>query len=140
MGITPRNPYNFLPLSLNYAVFTLNGKQFPTTLIKLHCDSDSSGEYLRVFNELQRTTGVLNINGGWNIDRAAYPLGFFILGQKLTEAFTDTSFAPDQQGTLSITLGFVNGPSKPLTAIFILEYQNTMKITEKGGIELDYDV
>ena len=89
---------------------------------------------------MQRTTGVLNTNRGWNVDRAAYPLGFFILGQKLTEAFTDTSFAPDQQGTLAITLGFNNGPAKPLTAIFVLEYQNTMKIMGKGGIELDYDV
>ena len=135
-----QNPYNFLPLNLNYAVFTLNGKQFPTTPIKMHWDSDSTGEYLRALNELQRTTGVLNTNGGWNVDRAAYPLGFFILGQKLTEAFTDTSFAPDQQGTLSISLGFATAPSKSVTAIFILEYQNVMKITPKGGIELDYDV
>ena len=135
-----QNPYNFLPLTLNYVVFIMNGKQYPTTPIKMTWDSAGSGEYLHAFNKLQRMTEVLNTNGGWNVDCAVYPLGYFILGQKLTEAFTDTSFAPEQQGTLSITLGFEDAPAKSLTAIFILEYQNTMKITPKGGIELDYDV
>ena len=133
------NPFNFMPVGLNYAVFTLNGKQYPTVPLKLTCDTATAGEFLRAYNELQRTTGVLNANGGWAVDRVAYPKGFFILGQKLTEAFSDNSFAPEQQGTLSISLRFSQALSKPLTGILFMEYQNTMKLSAAGSVELDYD-
>ena len=139
-GDFAQNPFNFQPLSLTYAVFVLNGKQYPSTPLKLTWDSAVSGEFLRAFNELQRTTGVLQSNGGWNVDRAAYPQGFFILGQKLSEAFSDNSFAPEQQGTLSISLIFKDAPSTPLTGVFVLEYQNILKLSPKGAVELDYDV
>ena len=92
------------------------------------------------FNELMRTTGVLNTNGGFSVDRSGYPQGFFVIGQKLTEAFTDESFAPEQQGTLSINLTFKIAPTKPLTAILMMEYQNVLKISPNGAVNLDYDV
>ena len=134
------NPFNFAPNYLTNIVFSLNGKQLPSSPLSMNWDSATEGLYVRTFNELMRTTGVLNMNGGFGIDRSGYPQGFFIIGQKLIEAFTDVSFAPEQQGTLSINLTFKTAPPKPLTAILMMEYQNVLKIEPNGGVKLDYDV
>ena len=139
-GDFSKNPFNFLPLSLTDASFSLNGKQFPSTPLKMTWDQDSVGMFLRAYNELQKTTGLLQCNGGWGVDCLAYPQGFFILGEKLSEKFTDISFAPEQQGTLSISLRFNDALTENITRILIMEYQNTMKMSPSGKISLDYDV
>ena len=52
-GDYTQNPFNFLPLTLSSAVFVLNGKQYPSTPLSLKWDDESSGEFLRAYNELQ---------------------------------------------------------------------------------------
>lgn len=134
------NPFNFLPQNLSEISFILNGKSFPTTALKMHWSSDHSGLYLRAYNELQRTTGVLDLNDGWGVERAAYPKGFFIIGQKLTESFTDESFALEQQGTLSIKFTFEKPTSELISCIIFAEYQTNLDLTPSGAVSLDYTV
>jgi hypothetical protein len=141
-GKYDKNPYNFEPHNLSEVSFVINGRNFPTVPIKMSFLKDDDGHiiggnYLRAYNELQRTTGVLNMNSGYNIDRSAFPKGFFILGVLSTEAFTDTSLAPPTQGSLVINLTFTK-PVPALSAILLLEYQNIITVDGTGSVKKDF--
>ena len=141
-GVYKKNPLKFLPHDLANASFIINGKTFPTTPLHMSFVKDDlgnviSGEYLRTLNELERTTGVLGLNDGVNIDRSKYVQGFFVLGQKTTEAAADNHFAPSTQGSLVINLQF-SKPVPALSCIVYLEYQNMMTINALGVVQLDY--
>ena len=142
-GSYPINPYNFQPYNLTSSSFVIGGKTFPTVPLHLTYTPDGSGGtkpncYLRVYNELQRTTGVLNINDGFGISRSEYPMGYFILGQKTTEAASDTYFAPNKQGNLIVNLSFGAATPEAISCILFFEYQNTVTIDVKGSVQLDY--
>ena len=110
-GSYPINPYNFQHYDLSQISFVVAGKSYPTVPLQITYgeETDKEGKtktvprcFLRVYNELQRTTGVLNLNDGFGVRRSEYPFGYFIVGQKTTEAASDTYFAPEKQGNQMI--------------------------------------
>jgi hypothetical protein len=143
-GAYEKNPFNFNPNFIATLSFTLKNKTFPTIPLAFSWYKDSTGEYngegvfLRAFNELQRTTGVLGLNNGYGINRKTYPKGYFVIGQKLTEAFSDTLMSPHNEGTLSINLTFAENTKEILNCLIMLEYQNIITISTNGEVETDY--
>lgn len=142
-GKYDKNPYNFQPHNLSDVNLVINGKQFPTTSLKLQFVKDKDGEiiggqYLRAYNELQRTTGVLGMNSGFNVVRKDYPKGYFVLGIKTTEAFSDTTLAPSTQGALTINLTFSKPLEVSLSVIMVLEYQKIITVDGNGKVSPDY--
>ena len=142
-GNLKKNPFNFQPYQLNNAFLVINGKQFPATPLKLefHYDADNKligGTYLRAYSELMRTSGVEGLNDGWGVGRLAYPQGYFILGVKTTDAFSDDSFAPSKQGGLTFNFTFKEPLPEAVSCIYKIEYQNSVLIDANGLVKMDY--
>ena len=136
------NPYNFENYELTEASFVVAGRQYPSTPLRITYEKDMSGQvvaanFLRTYNELLRTTGVLDLNDGNDVSRTDYPKGFFILGLKTTEAGSDTHFAPPMQGNIIVNLSF-GKPVPALSCVLFLEYQNMMTLDVAGNVQTDY--
>ena len=141
-GDLKKNPFKFIPYDLSDAYLIINGKQFPRTPLKLEFEYKdgkiAGGAYMRAYHELARTTGVEGLNDGWGVGRMAYPKGFFILGTKTTDAFSDDCFAPSMQGGLSFNFTFKKPVPEALSCLYKIEYQNSVNIDANGLVQMDY--
>lgn len=134
------SPFNFEPMKIRSASIEANGMIYPMAPYNLDFPNDV---YVRAFNDLYDTLGLIGQNKTCNISYFAYKnLGYTLFGFQLTSDLSDSNaFELIKNGTTVIKLLFSDPiPVDGVELIVFAEFDSILSITNERVIVSDGSV
>ena len=138
LGSVTTNPYNFRHYDLSSFALNVNGKQIPAEGLSLGMDHEKTS--VMGYRTLFEGSGIHHSNSGLQITHDMYIAGFFMLLFDLTPdrgASEGHTSHPDN-GNIRVELKFAKPLPDPITCIFYLEYDNSVRVDNSRTVSTDF--
>ena len=132
------NPYFFRHYDLSYFTQNVNGKQIPTEGLALNMVHEKTS--VMGYRTLFEASGIHHSNSGLQITHDMYINGYFMLLFDLTpdrSASEGHTSHPDS-GNIRVELKFSKPLPEPITCIFYLEFDNSVRIDYARKVSSDF--
>jgi len=135
---TLANPYNFRHYDLSYFALNVNGEQIPTEGLPLGFEHENSS--IMGYRTPFEGSGIHDSNSGLQITHDMYIRGFFMLFFDLTpdRGASERHTSHPDNGNIRVELKFTKPLPEPITCIFYLEHDNSVRIDNSPTVSTDF--
>ena len=135
-GSYKKNPFNFKHFDLSSIAVYVNGESLPAGPMKLNF---ASNQYLQAYRSIFTTSGKINRDEGFNINRGEYPKGYTLLGFDLSPALCHGGHQEVQsEGTLRISTEFSVALPNTITILLYCDFDSTISVNRARNILKDF--
>jgi len=127
-GSVTNNPYHFRHYDLSSFALNVNGRQVPTEGLSLGMDHEKTS--VMGYRTLFEGSGIHHSNLGLQITHDMYISGYFMLLFDLTpdRAASEGHTSHPDNGNIRVELKFSKPLPEPITCIFYLKYDNSVRV------------
>jgi len=137
LGSVTTNPYHFRHYDLSSFALNVNGIQVPTEGLSLGMDHEKTS--VMGYRTLFEGSGIHHSNWGLQITHDMYISGYFLLLFDLTpdRATSDGHTSHPDNGNIRVKLKFNKPLPEPITCIFYLEYDHSVRVDTSRTVSTD---
>jgi len=138
LGSVTKNPYHFRQYDLSSFAWNVNGRQVPTEGLSLSMDHEKTS--VMWFRTLFEVSGIHHSNSDLQITHDMYKCGYFMLLFVLTpdRAASEGHTSHPDNGNIRVQLKFSKPLPEPITCIFYLEYDNSVRVDASRKVTTDF--
>jgi len=138
LGSLNTNPFYFRHYDLRSFTLNVNGKQIPAEGLTLNTDHEKTS--VMAYRTLFEASGIHHSNSGLQITHDMYINGYFMLLFDLTpdRGASEGHTSHSDIGNIRVELKFSKPLPEPITCIFYLEYDNSVRIDYSRNVSTDF--
>ena len=132
------NPYHFRHYDVSSFALNVNGKQIPTDGLSLGMDNEKTS--VMGYTTLFEVSGIHHSNSGLQITHDMYINGYIMLLFDLIpdRAASEGHTSHPDNGNIRMELKFSKPLPEPITCIFYLEYDNSVRVDTSRTVTTDF--
>jgi len=138
LGSVTTKPYHFRHYDLSSFALNVNCRQVPTEGLSLGMDHEKTS--VMGYRTLFEVSGIQHSNSGLQITHDMYISGYFMLLFDLTpdRAASEGHTSHPNNGNIRVELKFSKPLPEPITCIFYLEYNNSVRVDASRTVTTDF--